>query len=92
MVESMFATPLTPLLSIGTLSMTINGSLLALRDEPPRMRILALPPGVPSSLVTFTPAILPPSMSWALTTTPLFFESGLKAVTEPVRSDFFATP
>ena len=92
MTERMLAIPFTPLLSIGTLSMTINGSLLALRDEPPRMRTLDLAPGVPPSLVIATPATLPTSKSWALTTTPLFLLSGFKAATDPVRSFFLTTP
>ena len=88
----MLATPFTPVLSIGTLSMTIKGSLLAFSDEPPRILILDLPPGVPPSLVILTPATLPASMSCGFTTTPLFLESGLRAATEPVKSDFLATP
>ena len=92
MVERMLATPFTPELSIGTLSMTISGSLLAFNDEPPRILMLDLPPGVPPSLVIFTPATLPANISCGFTTTPLFFESGLSAATEPVKSDFFAIP
>lgn len=44
------------------------------------------------TLVTIVPAILPEIMSCALTTRPLFLESGVKAVTEPVRSDFLTAP
>ena len=93
MVERMFEPVLpTLLLSIGTPSITINGSLDAFKDEPPRIRICVPTPGSPELLVTFTPAIFPEIMSCAFTTRPLFFESGVKAVTEPVRSDFLTAP
>ena len=77
---------------MGTLSITINGSFEALSEEPPRIRMVAPPPGVPSLVVTFTPATLPEIMSCGFTTRPLFLLSGFNADTEPVRSDFFATP
>ena len=85
-------TPPTPWLFMAIPSITTRGSLLAVSEEPPRTRICAPPPGVPSLTVTFTPATLPESMSCAVTTTPLFFPSGLSAVTLPVRSLFFTAP
>ena len=91
-IDSLFDSPFTPSLSIAIPSITIRGSLLALSDEPPRMRICAPPPGVPSLDMTLTPATLPWIMSWALPTRPLFFESGFKAVTDPVKSLFFTVP
>ena len=92
MLERILDTPLTPALSMGTLSITINGSFDALSEEPPRIRMVAAPPGVPSLVVTFTPATLPEIISCGFTTRPLFLLSGFKADTEPVRSDFFAIP
>ncbi len=83
--------PCTPLLSIASPSITINGSFLAFNDEPPRIRIVAPPPGVPLE-ITFTPAILPVIISCALVITPLLILSGLMAVTDPVKSFFFTVP
>ena len=85
-------TPLTPVWSIATPSITINGLLDAFKDEPPRIRIVEPAPGVPPSFVTLTPATLPESISCALTTSPLFFPSGFRAVTEPVKSLFLTAP
>ena len=87
-----FESPFTPSLSIANPSITINGSLLAFREEPPRTRIVAPPPGVPSLEITLTPAILPVIMSCAFVVIPLLILSGLIAVTEPVASFFFTVP
>ena len=57
--ESGFATPAIPPLSNGTPSTTINGSLLALMEVPPRKRKVLPEPGAPSFDVTFNPATLP---------------------------------
>ena len=46
-----------------TPSITINGSLLAVREEPPRMRMAEPPPGCPVDVATLTPATLPAIMS-----------------------------
>ncbi len=54
-----FAEPDIPLLSTGTPSITINGSLLAFKEAPPRMRILLPPPADPPLVVTCKPATLP---------------------------------
>ena len=84
--------PFVALLSIGMPSMTISGLLEAFSEAPPRIRISAPSPGAPLAVVTFTPAILPWIMSWAVVTIPWFFSSGFMATTEPVRSFFLATP
>ena len=85
-------TPVAVLLSMVSPSTTSSGSLLALSDEPPRMRICAPAPGEPPAVITSTPATLPTSMSEALLVMPLLISSGLMAVTEPVRSSFLARP
>ena len=76
----------------GRPSMTIRGSLEALKDAPPRIRIWAPSPGAPDAVLTFTPAILPWIISWAEVIRPWFFSSGFIATTEPVRSVLRATP
>ena len=62
--------PFVALLSIGIPSMTISGLLEAFSEAPPRIRISAPPPGSPDVVLTFTPAILPWIMSWAVVTIP----------------------
>ncbi len=52
------APPATSLLS-GIPSTTISGSLLALSEEPPRMRIREEVPGAPPLELIWTPATLP---------------------------------
>ena len=84
--------PLAVLLSIAKPSTTMSGSLEALREAPPRIRICAPAPGVPPSVITSTPAILPTIISVALLVIPFDSSSGLIAVTDPVRSSFFARP
>ena len=78
--------------AIGTPSMTINGSLEALSEADPRILMREPEPGPPSPGVTSRPGTLPLSMSWVLTTAPLFRSSALKAMMEPVRSSFFTVP
>ncbi len=57
MVLNGLAIPLMPVaLSTGTPSITINGSLLADMEDPPRIRILAAEPGAPPEETTLKPA------------------------------------
>ena len=49
--------PVTPELSTGTPSMTIRGSLVAFKDEPPRIRMSPPPSGFPPLMVTTTPGV-----------------------------------
>ena len=90
--ERGFDIPLMPSLSIASPSITINGSLLAFSEEPPRIRTVAPAPGAPPVDTTFTPAILPVIMSWGEVVIPLLILSGFMAVTEPVASSFFTCP
>ncbi len=59
MVLNKFPEPEMPLLSTGTPSTTISGSLLAFKEAPPRIRILLPPPALPPPLVTCKPATFP---------------------------------
>ena len=59
MVFKRLAEPAMPLLSTGTPSITIKGSLPALNEEPPRIRILLPPPAYPPPEVICSPATLP---------------------------------
>ncbi len=54
----MLGAPDTAVFSMGTPSMTMSGSLLALSEAPPRIRIRPPAPGEPSGVIC-TPAILP---------------------------------
>ena len=78
--------------AIGTPSMTMRGSLEALSEAEPLMRMREPEPGPPSPGVTSRPGTLPLSMSWVLTTAPLLRSSALKAMMDPVRSSFFTVP
>lgn len=51
--------PLIPSFDTGSPSITIRGSFDALRDEPPRIRMVDPEPGAPSPVVTTTPADFP---------------------------------
>src|SRR5664279_3257115 len=53
------ATPATLSFDKGIPSITINGSLLAFKDAPPRILIVLPEPGAPSFEVIDTPATLP---------------------------------
>src|SRR5690606_42142909 len=64
MEASELALPPMVLLSIGNPSITMSGSLDALSDDPPRMRMVAPLPGAPLLVVTETPATFPTSGSW----------------------------
>ena len=59
MVFNRFAEPETPFPSTGTPSITINGSLLALSEAPPRIRMRLPPPAAPPPVVIERPATLP---------------------------------
>ncbi|MOA10477.1 hypothetical protein D3C78_1303660 [compost metagenome] len=55
----MLGEPPIGVLSTGTLSIMISGSLLAFKEAPPRIRIVDVLPGAPLIEVTVTPAIRP---------------------------------
>ena len=85
--------PLTPVaLSTGTPSITINGSLLADIEEPPRILMLAAEPGAPPDDTTLIPATFPANSSEGDVAKPLFSLVASTAVTEPVASSFFTVP
>ena len=67
--------------------MTISGSLLALRDAPPRIRMVLPAPGEPLDVIC-TPATLPTSSSLGVEIAPFWKFLSLMLVTEPVRSFF----
>ncbi len=83
--------PCTPSLDRGTPSTTIRGSLEALSDEPPRIRIVPEPSG-PPEVVTTTPGVCPTSISCTEVASPASISSGLTTATEPVASLFFTVP
>jgi len=80
--------PEMPSLSMGTPSITISGSLLALSDEPPRMRMVEPDPGAPPPEVICTPAILPDTSSCGDVMAPLLKSADVMAETDPVASSF----
>ena len=75
-----------PPTSIGTPSSTINGSLDALSDAPPRMRMVETDVGEPPPFTICTPAILPFTSSSGDETMPLLKSLVPTEATEPVRS------
>src|SRR5664280_1650741 len=87
---SEFGIPDTPLLSIGTPSITIRGSLLADIDDPPLILIVDEDEGSPPPLVMETPGILPVIRDWGEETDPLLNSFSATAAIEPVAS-FLAT-
>ena len=69
---------------MGTPSTTHRGSLLPVMELIPRMRTLALSPGLPLTVVTFTPASLP-CISWSTLANGWSFRSFSDNIpTEPV--------
>ena len=89
---SAFVPPAVDWSVIGTPSITIRGLLFADSDEPPRIRIVALPVGSPPLVVTVTPGLAPTRRSWADTAIPASTSSGFIMATEPVASLFLTTP
>ena len=81
-----FATLLT-----GKPSITINGSLEAFKEAPPRILISELDPGEPP-VFTVKPATLPLSKFSAVTLLPLLKSSSPISATDPVRSFFVVVP
>jgi hypothetical protein len=90
-VLRMLGAPETAEFSMGTPSMTISGSLLALSEAPPRMRIRPPAPGEPSGVIC-TPATLPTSRSLAVEIAPFWKLFSPMEVIEPVRSFFCIEP
>ena len=84
--------PEMPSLETGRPSMTMSGSLEALMEEPPRIRMVAPAPGIPEPAVTTTPALLPRRRSAGVVMTPLLISSALTVETDPVRSLFLTVP
>ena len=73
-------------------SITYSGSLPALIELVPRIRIDVSAPGLPEFWVTCTPAALPCSAWSREVTGTAFSSSALTDATEPVRSLFLAVP
>ena len=92
MVAKALGVPGAASLATGIPSITINGSLLAFNDAPPRMRILLPAPGCPSGDDTCSPGTLPCINSCGEVTAPLFSSSALRATTEPLKSFFLTEP
>ena len=84
--------PSVPFVSIGTPSITINGSLVAFKEAPPRIRIVAPPSGWPPFDVTTTPGAAPTRRSCAEVARPASISSGFKVEMAPVASSFFTVP
>src|SRR6478736_662415 len=76
----------------GTPSTTINGSLLALSEAPPRIRIVLPEPGAPPLDVIWTPATFPEISCSGVVMAPLLKSFAVIAVTAPVRSFFLLVP
>ena len=91
-IASGFATPEIPPLATGTLSITINGSLLAFKEAPPLILIVLPAPGAPPLEVICTPATLPAISCSAEVFCPLTKSFEVTLTTEPVKSFFLAVP
>src|SRR6478752_6748737 len=76
----------------GTPSTTINGSLLAFSEAPPRIRIVLPEPGAPPLDVICTPATFPAISCSGVVIDPLLKSFAVIAVTAPVRSFFLLVP
>src|SRR5690554_4060755 len=87
------AIPLTPLvLSTGTPSITIRGSLLADIEDPPLIRIVEPAPGAPPEETILSPATLPANISEGFVASPLLRDVASTATTDPVASSFLTDP
>ena len=69
-----------------------SGSLPALSELKPRMRIFGLSPGCPEVLVSCTPATFPARACATFDCCYLTMSSDLMTVAEPVKAYFFAVP
>src|SRR5664280_116253 len=87
-----FATPAIPEFDIGIPSITIKGSLLAFKEEPPRILMVLPDPGAPSFEVMDTPATLPLINCSGVVIMPLLKSFAFTVVIEPVKSFFLAVP
>src|SRR4029078_6534642 len=76
----------------GTPSTTISGSLLALSEAPPRIRIVLPAPGAPPLEVICTPATFPAISCSGVVIVPLLKSFAVMLVTAPVRSFFILVP
>ena len=74
------------------LSITNKGSLLACKDEPPRIRILVPAPAVPPSVLATTPGAFPISNSCGDVIVAWLKSFAEIAVIEPVASVFLTSP
>ena len=81
-----------PPLSNGTPSITIRGSLLALIEVPPLIRILLPDPGAPLLELIFTPGIFPIINCSGVVTEPLLKSLSFINTAEPVMSFVLAVP
>ncbi|MNI17070.1 hypothetical protein D3C73_704270 [compost metagenome] len=84
--------PLIPPVSKGTPSNTIKGSLLALKEAPPRIRIVLPEEGEPLLDITCTPAVFPLISCSGEPTSPLLKSLLPTVLTAPVRSFFVVLP
>ena len=69
-----------------------SGSLPALSELKPRMRIEGLEPGCPEVLAICTPATFPARACATLDCCDLAMSSDLMTAAEPVKASFFAVP
>ena len=84
--------PLIPPASKGTPSSTISGSLLALKEAPPRIRIVLPALGEPLFDITCTPADFPLISCSGEPTSPALKSLLFTVLTEPVKSFFVILP
>ena len=84
--------PAPPSPVTGTPSMTMSGSLFALSEAAPRIRIVEEEPGCPDGGVTSRPETLPTRAWPGVVMAPRFTSSLLIATTDPVMSLFFTVP
>ena len=84
--------PLTSPDIIGVPSITYKGSLPALIEPIPRIRILLTEPGAPDALVTVTPGTEPAILSWTEATGTSDSLPGSTLAAAPVKLDFLKLP
>ncbi len=72
--------------------MTIKGSLLAFKDEPPRMRMRLPAPGIPELDVIRTPGVLPKIKASGVEKEPFWKDLVFTLTTEPVKSLMLEVP
>ena len=91
-LKKLLLLPLIPPISRGTPSRTINGSLLAFKEAPPRIRMVLPAVGEPLLDMICTPAILPLMSCSGELIIPSLKSLLLTLATAPVRSPFREVP